>query len=191
MSRLELSCACGQVQGYADNVSPKIGTHVRCYCDDCQRFANWLEHKNPILDGGGGTNIFQVPMARLKITQGAENIACIRLKRKGTYRWYSTCCNTPIANSFGASMPFASLISPFWPQGAETTNIVGPVRGNLMTKFAVGPLTDDASGSEKGVMFTALSRVFYWKIRGWNRPNALFKDNGHAISKPVILDDPS
>lgn len=72
-----------------------------CCCMDCQKFAVFLQQEDQILDQYGGTDIFQIPILHVKITEGNEHIACVRLNQKGIYRWYTGCCNTPIGNTLG------------------------------------------------------------------------------------------
>jgi uncharacterized protein DUF6151 len=189
MDKLALSCKCGQVQGHASDVTPSSGTRINCYCADCQSFANWLGSDNLILDQGGGTDIYQIPIARLKITKGQENIRCLRLKRKGLYRWYTSCCNTPIGNSGGSSAPFIGLIHSFRDIGPQAQDMTGKVLANIQTKAATGPLAPNVSGNQYLALVRALSKVATWKLRGLNKPSPLFKNDGKAVSKPLIVED--
>jgi len=40
-----------------------------------------------VLDRAGGTDIFQMPTGRLKLTAGTEAVRCLRLSGKGILRW--------------------------------------------------------------------------------------------------------
>ena len=64
---LPLRCRCGRVRGVASDVSPSTGFRFVCYCKDCQAFARFLERAD-VLDSAGGTDIFQMPPGRVKLT---------------------------------------------------------------------------------------------------------------------------
>ncbi len=76
---LPIRCSCGALRGIARGVSAKRGNRIVCYCDDCQSFAYFLEHPDRILDSHGGTDIFQMSPARLEISEGADQLVCMRL----------------------------------------------------------------------------------------------------------------
>jgi len=56
---VKLGCSCGSVEGLATNISESSGNRVVCCCDDCQKFADFLQHDQSIVDEFGGTEIFQ------------------------------------------------------------------------------------------------------------------------------------
>lgn len=62
MADLHLACQCGKVKGVAKKVSHRSGLHVRCFCDDCQAFAKYLEPSGALLDEYGGSEIYQQPL---------------------------------------------------------------------------------------------------------------------------------
>ena len=94
---LPLRCQCGRTRGVASNVSPSTGFRFVCYCKDCQAFARFLERAD-VLDPAGGTDIFQMPPGRVKLTAGTDALRCLRFSNK-VLRWYTDCCRTPIANT--------------------------------------------------------------------------------------------
>ena len=83
MTNLSLKCKCGAVEGEISHVSPKVGNHVVCYCNDCQAFANHLSADDDILDPWGGTEVYQTAPWHISIHKGIENIRCLRLTPKG------------------------------------------------------------------------------------------------------------
>jgi hypothetical protein len=97
-SDFPLRCRCGHVRGIAGEVSPSTGFRFVCYCTDCQAFPRFLDRAD-VLDGAGGTDIFQLPPGRVKLTAGADALRCVNLGNRGVFRWYSDCCRTPIANT--------------------------------------------------------------------------------------------
>ena len=68
---LPLRCRCGRMRGVASNVSRSSGFRFVCYCNDCQAFARFLDRAD-VLDPAGGTNIFHMPPARVKLTAGTD-----------------------------------------------------------------------------------------------------------------------
>src|SRR5262245_20171081 len=117
-SDLALRCECGHVRGVASEVSPSTGYRVLCYCKDCQAFARFLERAD-VLDAAGGTDIFQMPPGRVKLTAGMDAMRCLRLSNRGIYRWYTDCCRTPIGNTAGPRVPLIGLIHCFMDHQAD------------------------------------------------------------------------
>src|ERR1700737_3634692 len=124
---IPLRCRCGHVRGVAD-VSPSTGFRFVCYCKDCQAFAYFLERAD-MLDSAGGTDIFQMPPARMKLTEGTDAMRCLRLSDK-VLRWYTDCCWTPIANTAAdPRFPLAAVIHSFMDHeayGRSRDEVLGP-----------------------------------------------------------------
>src|SRR5215472_17897317 len=109
-TRVSLRCSCGRVRGYVDDVTPGSGSRVVCYCDDCQAFARW--HRMPgAMNAHGGTDIYQAPPARVRITEGEDHVRCLRLtpRLRALYRFFAACCKTPLGNSL-PRFPFVGVI---------------------------------------------------------------------------------
>lgn len=187
MTDIPLKCACGAVQGIATNVSPDSGTRIVCYCDDCQRFARYLG-RDDILDEYGGTDIFPIPPAEIKLVTGVEQVRCVRLTSKGLYRWYTACCKTPIGNTMSAGIPYIGMICNFIDDGGRDKNI-GPVRGYVQVKFAgeALPIERKQAGFPWRVTISILCRLLVWKLRGKGRPSPFFDSSGKPVSEPHVL----
>jgi hypothetical protein len=171
--------------------SPDTGNHVFCYCEDCQAFARFLE-RTDVLDAAGGTRIFQISPASVRITEGADQLLCLRLSEKGLFRWYAGCCNTPIGNTLGAKVPFVGLIAAFIDaSGAGVTydELLGPSRGGFHGRSAVGGVP---AGAHPGVPLGALLRIARlmgsWWITGKGSPSPFFDaKTGSPRSPPRVL----
>ena len=140
---LPLRCDCGAWRGVLRSVEPGRGNRCVCYCDDCQSFAYYLGRADSILDGHGGTDIFQMSPARLEITAGHEHFACMRLRpRSRVVRWFASCCRTPIGNTPAEPrMPFVGVIHScldLRTTGLSADALLGPVRGSAFPRFARG-----------------------------------------------------
>jgi hypothetical protein len=187
MPEVNLSCACGQVQGRTEDINAKSGNRVHCCCADCQKFAMALEQEHKILDQYGATDIFQLPVAHLYITTGNEHIACLRLSQKGIYRWFAKCCNTPIGNTLGGKAPFIGVVHNFMQHIESRDQELGKTRGYIHYQSAKQPVPDALKASLLTITIRVLGKLISWKIKGLNQPSAFFKNNGRAVCKPKVL----
>ena len=193
-TNLAIRCFCGSVRGILINVSARIGNRAICYCDDCQAFANFLSTDCGILDANGGTDIFQVSPAHLMFTQGNEQIACLRLTPKGTFRWYTSCCRTPIGNTFSTGkLPFIGLIhSCMNTEGRTLDELLGPVRMRVMARYAIGDIGDmDAyDGFAWTLLVPFIWKLLQWRVRGDHKRSPFFDPvSGQPVVVPRFISD--
>jgi hypothetical protein len=186
MANITVQCQCGTVAGKLENVSAGSGTRLMCYCSDCQAYARAMKAEY-VMNAYGGTDIFQVPPGYLTFHQGVDRLISLRLKEGGLTRWYSDCCQTPIANTVSATMPFVGLILN------SSVNVfdqkaLGNVRYHVQAEYAEG----QPSGvtMHKGFPFGLLLRnfpLFMWaKLRGKAAESPFYKSSGDPISEPVV-----
>lgn len=181
---LQIACDCGKFQAEIDKT---ISQHncLTCYCKDCQAFARFLGDNN-ILDEHGGTDIVQVPADKVSITIGKEFLACVRLTTEGLHRWYASCCNTPIGNAPGKSMPFIGLIHNSLKPGSEIQSVFGPVKMVVFTKSATGMPKPKTKGMLVGIasfMWLALST----RLRGGSANHPFFDaQTGQPVVEPTV-----
>lgn len=187
MDNLALQCRCGQIKGRAIKVYPADGTRVICYCRDCQTFARLLDAADAVLDAQGGTDIYQLPPARLQIHQGHEHIRCLRLSEKGLYRWYAGCCNTPIANTLAPRIPLVGLLHSFISDPKADLK-TGPVRARVNLGSATGqvPREEVRAAPARGYVRKLLFKILLWKLSGKAHPSPFFS-RGQPISQPRII----
>lgn len=187
MSDLALSCQCGTVSGVVEHVTRRSSTRLVCYCSDCQAFANKLGPAERVLNEHGGTEIFQVAPSRVKLSQGRDQIACLKLSEKGPLRWYAACCNSPIGNTMTPNVPFIGLISTFVDMDsvAQDPN-VGPVRCHCQTQHAAQTWPSDQKRNGFPVRVTArmMTLILWWKMRGLGKENPFFMVDGEPIASP-------
>ena len=107
---VELRCRCGEVRGRVTDASPQTVNRMICYCDDCQAFLHHLG-RDDLLDAHGGTDVVQVAPASLSFVEGAERIVGVRLGPKGLFRWYASCCKTPVGNTLTPAVPFVGIVA--------------------------------------------------------------------------------
>ena len=180
----QLRCRCGKTEGVAQHVTPRSGAHLVCYCEDCQTFGKFLDASG-ILNEYGGTQIFQLPPARVQITKGFENIRCIRLSPNGTYRFYADCCRTPIGNMKGPRFPFIGLICAF--MDTDDSSVPGESRG-VFGRDAIGdPPGDVAESITAGIGLKSARLLLWWWLRRKHRPNAFFDVERREPAVPVDI----
>ncbi len=94
---LQLRCRCGKLQGEVDTT--RVAARAICYCKDCQAFARFLKAEDARARRGGRHRGRGGLPAAVRFTGGLEHLACMSLSPKGIYRWYASCCNTPVGNT--------------------------------------------------------------------------------------------
>jgi hypothetical protein len=162
---LPLRCRCGRTRGVATDVSPSTGFRFVCYCKDCQAFAHFLE-RTDVLDPAGGTDIFQMPPGRVKLTAGTDAMRCLRLSNR-VLSWYTDCCRTPIANTAaGPRFPVIGVVHSFMDHeaaGRSRDEVLGPPLCRIYERSAVGPLPPDAPNPPSlGVFARRASKMLGW-----------------------------
>jgi hypothetical protein len=180
---LPLRCRCHRVRGVASDVSPSAGFRFVCYCRDCQAFARFLERAD-VLDPAGGTDIFQMPPARVKLTDGVDALRCIRLSDK-VLRWYTDCCRTPIGNTATSPrFPILALIHSFRDHealGRSRDELLGPPLCRIFERSATGPLAADAPPPPSLRVFGRRARkMLSWWARGLASPTPFFDERTKA-----------
>jgi Family of unknown function (DUF6151) len=187
---LQLECRCGMVRAVARGVTPQMGNHCVCYCDDCQAFPKALG-RSDVVDANGGTDIFQLSQARLEFTHGLDRVAWLQLTPKGTARWYASCCNTPIGNTLPTrGVPFVGVIRAFIREPAG--DALGPIRARVFREFATGDVAAiPPDNQSRWTMFLRLAGlIISWRLRGDHKRSPFFDAaSGAALKAPRILSE--
>lgn len=182
-----LACRCGKMRGTVDTTAPH--ERIICYCADCQAYAHLLGRPAEDLDGRGGTNALLTVPSAITIAEGAEQLACVRMTRRGPMRWYAACCNTPVANTgLSYKAAFASLMAPsLGGAGPELDAAFGPVRLFGFVKNAKGrpkpPQTPFV-----GVLLRVIARSLKARLDGSYRQTPFFDvATGKPMAEPRVL----
>jgi hypothetical protein len=166
---------------------------VICYCDDCQSFPVFLGQADRVLDPHGGTDIFQTSPARIRFTEGADQLACLRLRPKGLLRWYAACCRTPVANTPPTrGLPFVGLIHACTdPDGPSRDDVLGPPRGGVNARFARGDRAalDAHDGASVPMILRFLRILVGSRLRGDQKRSPFFDAAGAPVAKPLVLSE--
>jgi hypothetical protein len=190
-SDLPLRCKCGRVRGVAIDVLPSTGFRFVCYCRDCQAFARFLA-RTDVLDPAGGTDIFQMPPARIKLTAGTEALRSLRFSDR-VLRWYSDCCRTPVANTAAwPGFPLAGVIHSFMDHeasGRSRDEALGPPLCRVFGRSAIAPLPPNASPPPSfGLYARRIPSLLGWWARGLARPSPFFDELTKAPrAEPRVL----
>lgn len=191
---LPVRCACGTLRGLVRDLSSRRVTRAICHCDDCQKYAHFLQRADAILDAHGGTEVVQTSPARLEITAGGERLACVRLTERGIFRWYVDCCRTPIGNTPATrTIPYLGLVHSCLDTTASHASLdtlLGPVRWRVFARHAKGDRS--ALAGHAGVPLSALlqvtGRVLMWRLRGEHRRSPFFEaGSAHPCVSPHVL----
>ena len=185
--RAEFRCRCGEVRGFVADASPRAVNRVGCYCDDCQAFAHWLRRAD-LLDAQGLSDIVQVAPASFAFEQGQDRIKGVRLSPKGLYRWYASCCNTPVGNTLTPSVPFVGIFATAFDQGGQRADAVfGRPTGAIMGKFAIGEAPPGTTRLQPSLLVRVIAKVLGWRLRGKVWPHPFFTRGNDVPLYPVTV----
>lgn len=184
-----IRCNCGKVKGKVK--STKYVNRCVCYCADCQAFARFFKGENNILNEMGGTSIVQTIPDNIILSEGIENLACLRLTSTGLLRWYAACCNTPIGNTPpNPQMSFVGLIHNCLSSEENSLDqVFGPIGMHVNTQDAIG----GDKPKSKGVLFgnlRVLAMILKARFDGSYTRNPFFAPESTVpIVKPKVLSE--
>jgi len=183
----ELQCRCGEVHGHVSNASPDTANHMLCYCDDCQAYLQYLGRVD-LLDAHGGTDIVQVAPASLSFDRGEDRIVGLRLTPKGLYRWYASCCKTPLGNTLGPALPFVGIVAQaFDAGGRRAEDVFGRPVAAAWGKYAVDGLPDSAKRPSIRLVARALRLMLGWRTSGQTWPHPYFDRATRKVRRPLSV----
>ncbi len=183
---MQISCKCKKLQIELKVFPKNTPGRLKCYCDDCQAYLHYLG-RSELLDENGGTEVIPIYPADMQIIQGKENLKCMCMSDKGLFRFSSSCCDTPIANTRPGN-PWAGVNRYAFSDLKELDEVLGPVRSSILGKFAKGtppkgtPQTFDLKG-----FLTVMPYLFKGKILKKNRPSPFFTEDLKPIVLPHVL----
>lgn len=185
----EIQCECGKFKAEIKNFPQNTAGRCVCYCDDCQTYLHFLGKAN-LLDSAGGSEIIPVYPSDFKILQGQEVLSCVRLSSKGLFRWYTSCCKTPIGNVL-PKFPWVGTLNRAYsikePNYLEKT--LGNIKSRIYGKYARGTPPKDTSQT---MNFKNVKVVLPFVVKGFltgKAKNSPFfeKDGVTPITVPKVL----
>lgn len=186
---IKLECLCGTVKGNI-KVVPGCFFHVHCLCCDCQNYAAYLQNEENILDEHGSSELFQTYPKLMEFTEGKEKLACVQLQDKGIYRWHTTCCNMPLANTMSSpNIPFIGVSVKLMQFSSEQEKLdkLGPVTLKAFGKHAIGTMPKDAHAK---FPISFMPKIIGFMAKGMfkkmNRPSPFFNGK-EPVAKIKLL----
>jgi hypothetical protein len=162
---VELSCRCGEVHGWLRGAAPSTVNRALCYCDDCQAFLHHIGRAD-VLDERGGTDIVQVAPRAVSFDKGAERIAGVRLAPKGMYRWYASCCKTPLGNTRTPALPFIGMPPEVFRADARRRDeLFGKLGVGVYGQYALGGPPEGSTQLPVRMIARNMKLVLGWKLR--------------------------
>jgi hypothetical protein len=171
------------------DVAPEKINRAICYCDDCQAFVHYLGRAE-LLDAHGGTDIVQGPPNKVTFDRGAEHIAGMRLRPKGLYRWYASCCKTPLGNTVKPSLPFVGLVTEVFrgaPDAKSRDDVFGKPRAAVKGQYAIGGAPEGSTKFPWGMMAHIARLLLGWKLGGKAWPHPFFDRATGKPNRPMTV----
>jgi hypothetical protein len=186
---MEIQCECGKFRAELVGFPRNTPGRLACYCDDCQTYSQLLGRPD-LLDAAGGTEVVPVYPSELTFVAGREFLMCTQLTPRGMFRWSTSCCNTPVANTM-PGFPWAGLIHRVYnvKDAHFLEKTFGPIRSRIKGRFARGIVP---KGTSPNIGFrdalAVLPFILKGKLMGKARKSPFFKDDGVTpIVPPRVL----
>ncbi|HEX2559803.1 DUF6151 family protein [Phenylobacterium sp.] len=183
-----LQCRCGTLRGQLTDI--RGANHAVCYCRSCQAFAHFLGREAEVLDPLGATTVIQTSPSKVVFTQGADQLACMRLTEKGLLRWYAACCRTPVGNTLATpKVSFVGLVHNVLEDAGQPSldqafgsvkarvNVDGARTANKPKPVGLGPAILWFLANGVGARFTG----------AWRRTPFFRTETGEPVAQPQVL----
>lgn len=175
---MEWTCRCGAFAAEVDVTPASI--RAVCYCPSCRIFA-LKTGAGDALDEAGGSDLLQVAPEDVRFLRGSENLRWMQLTPKGPARWYTACCNTPVANTLlTPAIPFVTLMS----HRITDQDALPPVSVRVFRKYA-GQHVPDSKGAGS-LYWNFARRALRSRLSGGWKRNPFFGPD----SKPIAPGGP-
>ena len=182
---LKFSCRCGQVSGTVAGYQRSQANRVVCYCSDCRGFINWLQRPDHLM-AHGGVDILHLAQGDVRITQGHDQLGCMRLSPKGMFRFYATCCSTPLGSTMSGGFPLVGFPTTILDASVDREQVLGPAL-TVNGGSALGGSIKDRKLAVLAMMLRVGTLLARWKITGRGKPSPYFDAQGQPVVKPTIL----
>lgn len=189
---MEIQCECGKFRAKLKAFPNNTPGRLVCYCDDCQTYLRYLK-RTDLLDANGGTEVIPAYPADAEILHGREHLKCTRLSPNGTFRFSTSCCNTPVANTRPGE-PWAGFLRCVYASGGHGNRldqVLGPVRSRIMGRYAQGiPPVGTPKKFDLRAILTVMPFILKGKLLGKSSPSPFFAEDGVTpIAVPHVLSE--
>ena len=182
---IALRCRCGKLRGQVDTA--RVAARAVCYCKDCQAFGHFLGPG--ALDAAGGTEVAATLPAAVRFDAGLEHLACMSLSPKGLYRWYASCCRTPVGTTpRDRRTSYVGVIRACLDASPEEMDrLLGPLGAHVNTKSATRPVKPGGIATV-GVVARVGLMLLKARLGGGYRDNPFFQPGASApLREPRML----
>lgn len=182
----KIRCRCGQLQGELASANTM---RFVCYCRSCQAYAHALGNPTQVLDARGGTDVVATVQQDVQFTKGAQALACMSLSGRGIYRWYASCCNTPIGNT--ARDPRLSYIALVHSCLGDSASALDAGLGTQRIAVHAGqpkPRREYSTGRAMWSVARLIGAVVRARLTGRWKNTPLFAPNAAPLVAPRVLD---
>ncbi|UWQ93288.1 hypothetical protein K3727_06280 [Rhodobacteraceae bacterium M382] len=175
---LNFSCTCGEVRGVVDITALRDGAHIACFCPDCRAGELFFDQPDP---APGPVALFQTAPDRLTFLRGQDKLGLMRLGPNGLFRWYATCCNTPIGNTLKThKLPFVGIpVARF-----AAPERLGPVQAQGFIVTSDGKKRHKGAGRMVWRMFSRFLSA--WMSGRWRNTPFFDVETGKPVAKAKI-----
>ncbi|MGE0314115.1 MAG: DUF6151 family protein [Lautropia sp.] len=186
---MDVQCECGDFRARLAAFPRRTPGRLVCYCDDCQTYLKHLGRAD-LLDANGGTEVIPAYPADVEILLGQVKLKCTRLSPNGTFRFSTTCCNTPVANTRPGAPWAGFLRCVYVAADPRALDELGPVRSRIMGRHAKGtPPEGTPARFDLKAMLTVMPFILKGRLLGKSRPSPFFAADGvTAVVEPYVLD---
>ena len=188
---MEIQCECGKFRAKLKAFPTNTPGRLVCYCDDCQSYLHYLK-RDDLLDVNAGTEVIPAYPADVEILSGLEHLKCTRLSPNGTFRFSTSCCNTPIVNT-RPKEPWAGFLRCVYTarDSHQLDQTLGPVRSRIMGRYAKGaPPAGTPEKFNLKAFVTVMPFILKGKLLKKSKPSPFFAEDGVTpIIAPHILDE--
>ena len=182
---MRLRCRCGTLQGQVD--TGRVAARAVCHCKDCQAFGHFLGPGT--LGAAGGTEVAATLPAAVRFDAGLEHLACMSLGPRGLYRWYASCCRTPVGTTpRDPRTSYLGLIRACVDASPEEMDqALGPVKAHVNTESATAPVTPNGLATA-GVVAKVGWMLLKARMGGGYRDNPFFDPHtGQPVKTVQVL----
>lgn len=185
---MKIQCDCGAFKADLTAFPKNTPGRLACYCKDCQTFLHRLGRAE-LLDAYGGSEIIPVYPSEFTIISGEDKLRCNRLTQDGLYRWSTTCCNSPVANT-KPNFPWIGILhSAYTASDPDSLTGLGPIRSRIFGRDATGdPPFKISQKLDLKAALAVLPFLLKGKLFGKSRNHPFFGPDGKTpIKEPEHL----
>ncbi len=185
---MKISCDCGAFIARLRSFPKNTPGRLVCYCNDCQTYVEKIK-RTDVLDPYGGSEVIPAYPKEIEILQGLDTLKCYLLSEDGTYRWATSCCNSPILNT-KPGFPWAGIFhTAYTNQNPTALSELGKIKSRIYGKYALAgapfKISEEIAFRDKLVV---IPFIIKGKLLRMDKDSPFFcADNATPIVEPEVL----